>query len=62
MSWESAVEFDNQKELTCWELFLMNDLIQKGFEVRYDELYIYNRRNDQTISIQRIHLIKLSGV
>ena len=45
--WEKATPFDNQAEFDERELFYINTLVNKGHEVRYDDLSIYNRFHRQ---------------
>ncbi len=57
-AWKEATTFNNQKELTEPERFYMNDLVKKGFEVRYDEVRVYNGiDNCEPASVLRINLI-----
>ena len=57
MSFDTAVIFDNQEDLTEVELYYINLLIKDGFEVRYDEDKIYNSLNGEFLSIRRENLV-----
>ena len=53
MSFETAVPFENQEELTELERFYMADLTDQGYEVRYDEEKIYHKR-EVVLAIHRV--------
>ena len=38
--WEEATPFDNQEGFTEPELYFINELLSRGFEVRFNETHI----------------------
>ncbi len=48
-NWENATPFENQEELSEPERFYMNGLVRRGFEVRFDDVRIYNLMSDGTV-------------
>jgi hypothetical protein len=57
--WEEATPFDNQEGFTEPELFYINELLKKGFEVRFTEKHILHKTKDLSyfLSLQRINLV-----
>lgn len=48
--WEETTPFNNQEELTEPERYYINSLIEEGFEVRFDDERIYNRKEGFMVS------------
>lgn len=55
--WEEATPFDNQAEFDEQELFYINKLIDKGHEIRYDDVSIYNKIYGAVAGIVRSNLV-----
>jgi hypothetical protein len=55
--WRVATVYHGQTELHERERYYMDGLVKKGFEVRYDDKYVYNSMDGEfIISIMRVNL------
>ena len=43
--WEQATRFDKQPEFNEMERYFIDQLLEKGFVVRFDKTFIYARDN-----------------
>ncbi len=56
--WKAAIPYEGQSELGEMERYYMSGLLEDGFEVRYDDKYIYNSTDGEfIISIMRENLL-----
>lgn len=56
--WEEATPFENQKGFTEPELFYINELLSRGFEVRFNETHILSKgESAYFFTLQRINLV-----
>jgi hypothetical protein len=56
-AWDKATLYRGQTELHERERYYMDGLVKKGFEVRYDDKYVYNSMDGEfIISIMRVNL------
>lgn len=56
--WERAIEYRGQTDLHERERYYMDDLVRQGYQVRYDDKYVYNSTDGELIiSIMRVNLL-----